>query len=215
MEVSQDKRFKTAREMQKALRDAYSKVKSDVTTKTASLNRNTQPKVKPSQIATEVIPTPPPVEAIQLKSYSPENNSVSNQQNFNSPSPSVTKNRKPKEDFDATLPLNANINDYLANQSDIEPDAQVQDSVPKQAFIKTEVLIAGSSPEITAAQNGEYDNKDYFNTRTMISMPMNFLLRLKIFPRQTISTRIVNFLNPMILVTLQNLYPIRQFRCFL
>ncbi len=164
MEVSQDKRFKSAREMQKALRDAYSKVKSGVSTGTASLNQNTQPKAKPSQIATEVIPTPPPVSAIQ-SNISQENNSVSNQQNFSSPSPSITKDKKPEQDFDATLPLNTDINDYLSNQSDIKSDAEVHDSVPKQAFIKTEVFIAGSSPEITAAQNGEFDKKDGFTPR--------------------------------------------------
>ncbi|CAN5414894.1 hypothetical protein BH20ACI1_BH20ACI1_06420 [soil metagenome] len=143
MEVSQDKRFKSAREMQKALRDAYSKVKSDVTTKTASLNQNTPLKAKPSQIVTEVIPTPPSVSVIQSH-ISQEDNSIPNRQDFNSQPPSKDEASEPN--FDATLRM----------------DVDVHDSVPQQSAIETEVFIAGSSPEITAAQNGEFDKKDNF-----------------------------------------------------
>ncbi len=154
MEISQDKRYKSAHEMQKALRDAYSKVKSDGSTKTdSSASRQTQPKVKPSQIATEVIRTPP-VGAVQPQ-ISQEDNSVANQQNFESKPPSIAKDEKPEQNFDATWRMDEAKHDSVPQQSDTETGQQ-------QAFIKTEVLIAGSTPEITAAQNGEFDKQDDF-----------------------------------------------------
>ena len=157
MEVSQDKRFSSAREMQKALRDAYSKVKSDTSTKTASIKQQTNSKFKPSQIATEVIPTPPPVSSEQSK-INQENNSIPNQQNYNSQSLSIIKDEKPEKDFDATWRMDTASQNSVPEQSGFEAEN-------KQSHIKTEVFIAGSSPEISAAQNGEFDKKDSFTQK--------------------------------------------------
>ncbi|MGI8641626.1 MAG: serine/threonine protein kinase [Pyrinomonadaceae bacterium] len=150
MSVSQDQRYSSAREMQKVLRDAYSKIKTEMSAQTAALNNQAQSKLKPSQIVTEVVSTPPPVNLVsnhpQPQASQTNHNPVSNQQSFNSPSPSSSDSKEPQQDFDATLRY--------------EPD--LHDSTPKQSNVKTEVFIAGSSPEITAAQNGEFDKKDAF-----------------------------------------------------
>ncbi len=159
MNVSQDKRHGSARDMQKELRDAYSKVKSDVSTKTASLNKKSE--VQPSKIVTEVMMTPPPVSAVQ-PNIAQENYPVANRQNSNLQSPSITKDEKPEQDYDATWKMDTDKSDFAPKQSET--------AEPKQSNIKTEVFIAGSSPEITAAQSGEFDNtpdfaqKDDFDT---------------------------------------------------
>ncbi len=143
MSVSQDKRFTSAREMQKALRDAFSKSKTETFSQAKSAKQPTQPEVKPSQIVTEVITTPPPVSAVQMPS---QYLSETDNQGLNQPHSSVAEDEKPKLDFEATLPL----------------DVVNGDSDSKQSAIKTEVLIAGSTPEITAAQNGEFDKVNNF-----------------------------------------------------
>ena len=143
MSVSQDKRFASAREMQKALRDAFSKSKTGTLSQAKPAAQQTQPEVKPSQIVTEVITTPPPVNAVQTSSqHLPETDN----QGLNQQYSSVAEHGKPKQDFEATLPL----------------DAVNGDADSKQSAIETEVLIAGSTPEITAAQNGEFDKVDNF-----------------------------------------------------
>ncbi|MEO8071780.1 MAG: protein kinase [Acidobacteriota bacterium] len=143
MSVSQDKRFTSAREMQKALREAFSKSKTETFSQAKPAKQPAQPEVKPSQIVTEVITTPPPVSAVQMPS---QYLSETDNQGLNQPHSSVAEDEKPKPDFEATLPLDVVNGDSDSNQS----------------AIKTEVLIAGSTPEITAAQNGEFDKANNF-----------------------------------------------------
>ncbi len=150
MHISQDKRFDSARDMQKALRNAFSKAKAETAGNTASLDSQSESKVKPSQIVTEVTPTPPPVSAVQPESrLSQENGSISHQQNSNPSSTPVAKDEMPEQNLDSTWRM----------------DADETDSAPKQSAIKTEVFIAGSAPEITAAQNGEFDQKESFTPK--------------------------------------------------
>ena len=157
MGISQDKRFNTARDMQKALRDAYSRTKNDAPSQTASLNEvkaESQPHVveelQPSQIVTEVVPihSSVPTESVPVQMSSPVSQPIeaaaSNKQNFDTHSVSLPVSAEPVQDFDATLRY----------------DEDLHGSAPKQSDIQTEVFIAGSSPEITAAQNGYYDSDD-------------------------------------------------------
>ncbi len=160
MGISQDRRFSTARDMQKALRDAYSRTKNDVPSQTASLNEvkaETQPsqkveeEVQSSQMVTEVVPVPSPVpiEPAPVQTQAPVSQPVeaataSGEQNFDTYSVSLPVDAEPAQDFDATLRY----------------DEDLHGSAPKQSNIQTEVFIAGSSPEITAAQNGHYDEED-------------------------------------------------------
>ncbi len=145
MAISQDKRYGNARDMQKALRDAYSRIKSETAAHTDSLNRQPNAEIPPSQIVTEVISSPinsfpsqpPPVSEAKI-------NSLPNGQNFASPAPPTGDQKQANEDFDATLRY----------------DKENHASDTRQSDIKTEVLIAGSTPEIAAAQNGAFDKKD-------------------------------------------------------
>ena len=144
MEIGQDRRYSSARDMQKDLRDAYSRTKTGSLSRTGALNSQAQ--VKPSQIVTEVIHTPP-ISSVQPQiNTSQTDNSVSNRQNFNYQPRSSAENVKASQNFEETLKF----------------DEDLHGSSPKQADIKTEVFIAGSSPEIAAAQNGDYDKKDSF-----------------------------------------------------
>ncbi len=149
MGISQDKRFNTARDMQKALRDAYSRTKKDAPSQTASLNED-KAKSQPSQIVTEVVPSysSVPVESVPVQMPSPISQPLEaaalNKQNFDTHSVSLPVSAEPVQDFDATLRY----------------DEDLHGSTPKQSNIQTEVFIAGSSPEISAAQNGYYDSKD-------------------------------------------------------
>ena len=148
MEVSQDKRFSSARDMQKALRDAFSRSKNEVSSQSATLNKQAGMHIPPSQIVTEVISMPavaPPVVSIppQAKNdiYAAKNSAVSPKQDIDTQA-SFRSNPEPVREFDATLRYDEDIH------------------TSKQSDIRTEVLIAGSSPEITAAQNGYYDKKE-------------------------------------------------------
>ena len=145
MSVSQDKRFKTARDMQKALRNAYTESQTGSFNQPSPSKLHVRSEIQESHFANDVsqIPSGAGVTESLSQPASQSDGSISKNEKFNSqPAPAPAEKELPKQDFDATIPLN-----MTSDEGDM-----------KQADIKTEVLIAGSYPEITAAQNGKYGN---------------------------------------------------------
>ncbi|MCD9185290.1 MAG: serine/threonine protein kinase [Pyrinomonadaceae bacterium] len=146
MEISQDRRFASAREMQKALRDAFSQMQNAMSAQTVAFNVQEQelptppipPVISTSNEKTEVLNIPPaeilptPVPETPATSQPPTYNS--NPPNFASV-PNQTSNQD--QNFDATLRMDA---------------PPVSEAPPKQADVKTEVFLAGSTPLISEVQ---------------------------------------------------------------
>ncbi|HQU86434.1 MAG TPA: serine/threonine-protein kinase [Pyrinomonadaceae bacterium] len=144
IEISQDRRFANAREMQKALRDAYSQMQNAMTAQTVAFNVQneelpapvppTPPIVTGSNEKTEVLNIPP-AEILPVAVQETPLTSHPQAQKFASvPNPP----NEPEPNFDATLKMDAPVNDYA----------------PKQADVKTEIFIAGSTPIINEVQQG-------------------------------------------------------------
>lgn len=146
MEISQDRRFAGAREMQKALRDAFSQMQNAMSAQTVAFNVQDQevstppvpPIISTSNEKTEVLNIPPaeilptPLPETPVTSQPQAYNS--NPQNFASV-PNQATNQE--QNFDATLRMDA---------------PPISESLPKQADVKTEVFLAGSTPVINEVQ---------------------------------------------------------------
>ncbi|MDQ2747137.1 MAG: protein kinase [Acidobacteriota bacterium] len=126
MSISQEQRYKTAREMQKALRDAYSQMQNATTAGTVEYAAGSEPAILQAQQQTEV----PPVASLVSQPLP----SVSN--------PSAAG--KSEMDFDATLRY----------------DEPAEKSKPKQADIKTEVIL-GSDSSVIADAIAETDQNSF------------------------------------------------------
>lgn len=141
MEISQDRRFASARDMQKALRDAFTQMQSAMSAQTVAFNVQNQevpvpptpPVISGSNEKTEVLNIPPAEVLPPVLSETPAN---SQPQNFASV-PNQTSNQE--QNFDATLRMDS---------------VPVNEFVPKQADVKTEVFLAGSTPIINEVQQG-------------------------------------------------------------
>jgi len=156
MEVSQDKRFSNAREMQKALRDAYAQMQNAMAAQTAAFNLQSEPEaveIPQSQFDTErdsgkisSLNNELPVSATKISaSYSGSNEN----EKFITAS---GKDAPKDEDFDATLAYDPKPENFAVKPSDVE----------------TEVLLAGSVPEIVAAQqdysfSNENNKAEYYD----------------------------------------------------
>jgi serine/threonine protein kinase len=142
MAISQDQRYKTAREMQKALRDAYAQLQSDMSANTVAFTKQSEAETPQSQLQTAVFPDSSNSGKLPSENLtSPRNqHSSSNLSNssFNSSKP--TNNTKTEPDFDAT----------------IRYDEELEMPPAKQSAIETEIFLAGSSDAITSAQKGEF-----------------------------------------------------------
>jgi serine/threonine protein kinase len=143
MAISQDQRYKTAREMQKALRDAFAQLQSGMSANTVAFTKQSEPETPQSQLQTAVFPDSSnsgqlPSENLTLPKNQP---SVGNQSHSSVNSSNTTNNSKTaKPDFDAT----------------IRYDEELEMPSAKQSAIETEVFLAGSSDAITSAQKGEF-----------------------------------------------------------
>jgi len=126
MEVSQEKRWPNARDMQKALRKAYSQVQSAMSAHTVAFNAQTD---LPPGAAEHYSKSQPPAEAL---------------------------NREPGQDSELPTRINSTPGiqsqpgqPMPGNGSGFETSVTGQtpaDSTPRQADIKTEVFVAGSAP---------------------------------------------------------------------
>lgn len=138
MSISQEPRYRNAREMQKALRDAYARLQSEATEQTVAFKLEDIEESSTAKTVTEFNSVPPirrQVPATDLQSQISANKfnqkSASEAEKVSTPLPT-----NHEQNFDATLKYG----------SDAEQSSQ------KQSDIKTDVFLAGSSPAIAAAQ---------------------------------------------------------------
>ena len=122
MAISQEQRYKSAREMQRALRDAFSRKQTEMAANTVEYSNGSEPAILQAQS--------------ESNSLSAAHNSAPSAANSGSVVPaanesSIPSNNSAATDFDATLRY----------------DSAAHDSAPKQSAIKTEVFLAGSIPE--------------------------------------------------------------------
>ena len=163
MAISQERRYKTAREMQKALRDAYAQMQNETTASTVEYSagsepaiiqaqQKSEPVISQAQPKTEAVPVVPPVSQTPLNSQpTPTASSLDVASDQHSSIPPSSGNEKSVADFDATLRY----------------DPAQDNSTPKQADIKTEVFLAGSSSAISdaiaGAKQGSYSRGESFS----------------------------------------------------
>lgn len=145
MEVSQDKRYPTAREMQRVLRDAYAKLQNVMSAKTVAFNLDTEQADLGNQAASIPVADDSefPIHSAETQTGYPEDRTDSSgMEDKNVIFAPDSELQEP--DFDATI----RYDDEYANVSS------------KQSDVKTEVFLAGGSPAISAAQESNDDPFD-------------------------------------------------------
>lgn len=147
MNISQEQRYKTAREMQKALRDAYAQIKNEMSANTIAFTSPAQAEIPQSQQKTAEISNVPLVTQQPVQTQSTPTAYDSGATGANTDSLQQPTTGAVQSDFDATIR-------YDSDASDSTPDQT--DSQPKQSDIRTEVFLAGSSSAITSAQEESY-----------------------------------------------------------
>jgi len=135
MELSQDRRFSDAREMQKALRGSFALIQTSMTAQTVAFNVQDEQAVQPSVLPDLPMPEKPAVlNTSENQSPLPSDSyNWSAQQNS---STLKTPNPVQEPNFDATLRM----------------ETPPVDSFPKQSDVKTEIFLAGSAPLIPPAE---------------------------------------------------------------
>ena len=147
MAISQEQRYKTAREMQKALRDAYAQLQTDMSANTVAYNAgNSQVNTPQSPQKTAELSSAPIVSNISAQNQSQPTSFDSGATGANIHSSQTPIGGKSVTDFDQT----------------IRYDEEVPDSLPKQSDIKTEVFLAGSSSAITSFQQENPTRRDSY-----------------------------------------------------
>jgi serine/threonine protein kinase len=136
MAISQEQRYKTAREMQKALRDAYAQLQTGMSANTVAYNSANSQDLPPSPQKTAEFSSAPSVSNVSAQNQSQPSG-------FNSDANSVDIHSS------QTPPAGKTVTDF---DQTIRYDESVPDSSPKQSDIKTEVFLAGSSSAITSFQ---------------------------------------------------------------
>ena len=174
MEVSQEKRWSAAREMQKTLRDAYAQMQNQMAAQTMAFNVNdvqaAPEAVPPTQQKTEVINhsapldngfVPPVSDTAPLKTGG-------NSGSFGSQPPAASE-----PNFDATLRMDSIPNSQPGNL----PPA---DSGMKQSDVKTEVFLADKMADlipptpVPIAQNESFRREENFQPTENYSASGNF-----------------------------------------
>ncbi len=135
MDIRQDSRHSSAREMQKSLRDAYSKLQSAMTAQTIAFNVSAEEMKAATDGSSEAA-----LPSVPLPDTMGDDIETSQEENFQNPTDSASFVESPVSDS--------------YHQSGDSSGLQPSD-------IKTEVLLAGQSPAITAAQNGTEIPDDY------------------------------------------------------
>jgi len=146
MEISQDRRFASAREMQKALRDAFSQMQNAMSAQTVAFN-----------VQEHEVPTPPVPQVISVSNEKTEVLNIPPDEILPTPLPETPATSQPQaynsnpQNF-ASVPNQANSQEQNFDAT-LRMDAPpVGDSLPKQADVKTEVFLAGSTPVINEIQ---------------------------------------------------------------
>lgn len=139
MAISQEQRYKTAREMQKALRDAYAQMQTDMSANTVAFDAPPPADLPQSPQKTAELSNTPLISQMPVQTQSQPTAFDSGATNGGarvSQTPDIAGKTEPN--FDAT----------------VRYDSEVPEPTQKQSDIKTEVFLAGSSAAITSAQQG-------------------------------------------------------------
>ena len=139
MEISQDKRFATAREMQKELREAYAQIQNAMFANTVAFNLQNEQETPANQ------PLPPSLEkteVLNLESLKGVPSVAQSVQNYSSqpqqaPNLPGENGNSQNPTYDATLRM-----DSFSGKS---APADSADSQPKQSNLKTEVFLVDSN----------------------------------------------------------------------
>ncbi len=155
MELSQDKRFADAREMQKALRETFNQIQSSMAAQTIAFNLQDELAGQPVGLPDFPLPDKPSVLNVAPKtnqtppSAGVYNSAASQPQNLNSLKTSIPAQ---EPNFDATLRMDAPPIDSYSKPAgnspqpgDSYPPNQSGDSYSKQSDVRTEVFLAGSA----------------------------------------------------------------------
>ncbi|MEZ5425252.1 MAG: protein kinase [Pyrinomonadaceae bacterium] len=143
MDIRQESRFGTAREMQKSLRDAFAKLQTAMAAQTIAFNVNDSGISAELQSGNSQPAIEPPVEIepeIEIGAKETGFQTVTELDNSLG-----EQNHQPEPDFDATVKFDS---------PEVFEAPETTDSELKPSDIKTEVLLAGDSPAIKAVQEG-------------------------------------------------------------
>ena len=132
MDIRQESRYSSAREMQKALRDAYSRLQSAMLAQTATFNINDQDVGTNKELLEQ---------NVQFKTQI-----VEPQGQSNSAAASSDYRSEKSGNFPNSAGRNSNEN------IEVLPEVSLNNGHIKPSDIKTEILLSGSSPAIQAAQ---------------------------------------------------------------
>ncbi len=145
MTISQEQRYKTAREMQKLLRDAYAQLQTDMSANTIAFSAATPQDIPQSPQKTAdmadvplISHIPPPSPQTTPTAF---NSGANGANSYSSQTPAAGKT---EPDFDQT----------------IRYDESASNSLPKQSAIKTEVFLAGSLSAVTTAPEESFPKTD-------------------------------------------------------
>ncbi|MDQ3748357.1 MAG: protein kinase [Acidobacteriota bacterium] len=145
MSISQEKRHKTAREMQKVLREAYAQMQSGMSAQTVAFTSPSQTEVSQARQSPEVSDTPLISQTPSQPTATPvHSNSAAAQTNASIHSSQPQSFDQRVQDFEQTLRY----------------DSQAENSSHKQSDVKTEVFPVGSTPANTSAQKENFARKD-------------------------------------------------------
>lgn len=177
MEVSQEKRFNTAREMQKALRDAYAQMQQNAPAVAAEPKKDAlppTPEILQSQIKTEVIPAPKNETApiLAQPDVQPTTSPVPvSKIEINRKSLPADRSTTPPTDFDATLPYNAKPSDLQTDSADAKTtDVSPADAV---AFQKPEIVAEDGQKKPSAVAQADFSIAENSETAKKIDSTGN------------------------------------------
>jgi serine/threonine protein kinase len=145
MEISQDRRFPNAREMQKTLREAYSQIQNQMSAQTVAFNLQSESNGgASSQSLPAATPEKPEVSSVSPTSQ-PKPDALNSNSSLHSGNSAANRDSVSAHNFDATLQMDSQAPLLM-------PEKQESgNSQPRQADVKTEVFLAGSSPIIPPA----------------------------------------------------------------
>ena len=183
MAISQEQRYKTAREMQKALRDAYAQLQNDMSANTVAFSSQNQSEIPQSQQKTAVISHIPSIS--QLPSESPTVPKSANSVkilNNTADLPTEPINAQVSEpDFETTLRYDKDVDEASAKQSGIKTEVFLADSSIVSPAPKEEVEHADVSPKIE-----DIHTDDDFSESENFSFDNNFEKTTNFSPEATV-----------------------------
>ena len=171
MAISQEQRYKTAREMQKALRDAYAQLQTDMSANTVAYNAASSADLPQSAQKTAELSNVPLISnpSVQTQSQPTAYDSGATGADVHSSQTPIVAKAEP--DFDQT----------------IRYDDAFPDSLPKQSGIQTEVFLAGSSSAITAVQQDNSARGNDYSDSGNLTQGENFAPQTESEPAENFS----------------------------